>query len=225
MAFLKCLKALLIPLLFSQHDRTVENSFNEFLMQKEKQAWHELSTIGIYRESIEPLFLREIKNYTTKLPSKIERLSQETINCIHQVMNDFGIDPSSISIVESDEVAIASALDSTLTISPSSFLVLPSNAQAFVIAHELQHIIYKDSSFCHFIKQTIKKYNLPLDAYFKYVRFIELRADIKAAIRSKEYALGYKAFVEELTHSQMAIAHLSQSERISQANEILAQFN
>ncbi|HEX2978084.1 MAG TPA: hypothetical protein VHO47_03115 [Candidatus Babeliales bacterium] len=228
------LLGILLPLtslpLYTEHVDPL-NHYDQKLLAQENYCWKRFEAIGIYRNSIQVPYLKEAQNYQTIFDSPKIDLPQETLTLIYRVMNDFGINPRSISIVGSNNPFAITARDFAIFINKEYFFRYSTKAQLFLVAHEMQHIIYKDNSFCHFLTNAVKNGKLNEirhdGALYTYLRFTELRADVKAAIFSKEYAQGYVAFIEELLALEGdtdGITHPKNSERLNLGREILAAF-
>ncbi|MBI2774954.1 hypothetical protein HYX58_03025 [Candidatus Dependentiae bacterium] len=202
------------------------NHYNEKLLAEENQCWQQFEKIGIYQDSLLAPYFKEAQRYQTNFDFPKVDLPQETLTLFYRAMSDFGINPRSISIVGSETDSPLGTRSFSLFVNKEVFLRFSAPAQLFLIAHEIQHIIYKDNSFCHFLENTVKNGKINADApVCAYLRFTELRADIKAATFSREYAQGYVAFIQEMIASRgdtNGITHPKNSDRLNLAREILA---
>ena len=168
---------------------------------------------------------RELQDVNKNLPP----LSQEIVAIVHAVMNDFSIDHNTITILPFEDYCPAAADDYSLFINESLFTLLTPAAQKFCIAHELQHFLNKDDSTNYVLLQhyTEEKENVPFDHPLNQIsRLQELRADLGAALKNDEYALGFKEFIQtalEIVGDGPGTTHPKNSLRLSYADLLLTQ--
>ncbi|MBI2774957.1 hypothetical protein HYX58_03040 [Candidatus Dependentiae bacterium] len=213
------------------------NKFNEQLATFEKKAWDSLATVGVNKDECLAEIIPTEKQYNKMHAKKTrisQKLSKKTINLAKEVLSSFGIDPNSISIQPIDSSSPAEVEEDTLFINEKELHSLPENAQKFVLGHEAQHILHKDC-FCKAAIDNLSNQKLdwesPRSDYplNEFSRFIEWRADIKAAMAGPDYAQGYIEFAQMRNASEPydddeETSHPLFKNRVAMAKEIYATF-
>ena len=129
-------------------------------------------------------------------------------------------------LVSWNDNSIAAGTDSFLFINEREFNKLSTQAQKFIIGHEIQHYLNQDCSTNYVIKRHYRKAlgSLPKDhTVNKLYRFQEIRSDIKASLQSNEYTQGYVEFTQSLMKKRenSGITHPKNSLRLSIAQELM----
>jgi hypothetical protein len=204
----------------------------EALSHLETTTWNKVATIvGISQEYClqhrEELFDLEDKDQKgTGRP-----VSQENKNLIVNVLRDFNVDPATIRILPYDHKSPAGALETVLFVNESIFNTLSKQGKKFVIGHELQHMIHKDSitrRALEILTENKKSSQAITDTLNGVWRYHEYRADIKAALKNREYAQGYLEFVQTLSTmfgENAGITHPKNSRRLAIADQILTSYD
>lgn len=155
-----------------------------------------------------------------------KRLSTKTRKIVTAIIKDFGLRPQDIPLVSWNVDSYAAATDSALLINEELFAPLPLYVQKFLIGHELQHLIYKDTSTRYILDECYKFSDLlpknhPIP---KLIRFQEIRADIQSALKGDEYLQGYRLFVEMIAQQgeNEGLTHPKHSVRLAMANKLIA---
>ncbi|MBI2774955.1 hypothetical protein HYX58_03030 [Candidatus Dependentiae bacterium] len=208
----------------------IEYAYN-YLSKEEQNTWAYLNAFDINKAlleakatELEPDHIRrqnEKAHSTTELSEKTQKLAAE-------VLASCGIDPASIKIVATERDCAACASETTLLINEKLLNSYSRNAQLFILAHETQHIIYKD--YLHIsaleailadknLSYQINSFNDPLNYYS---RFCEFRADANAALKGGPFAQGYLEFTQaSLNEGEQAEPnHPSDNDRFALAQEI-----
>lgn len=214
-----------------------KNPFNvdSYIAEEKRKVADELAVHGFTSEVISrkqaeimPEYLDQLKSMNAYILTT--PLSPEIIALIKEVCKDFGIDYTKLTIINIDQksgIAEAGTTDISLVINEPLFKKLSLPAQRFVLAHELQHYIYKDDSYFFAVSRLIqdsgKKELMPLldKACYQF----EMRADLLAAKKSPEYAQGQKEFCQYVLNAfgdGPGTTHPTTSLRIAMADQILA---
>jgi hypothetical protein len=207
-------------------------SYTIWLQQEEQAIWSELSSkISLSHEECDRLrkqwdedYKRGEENLCNK-DGKNQAVSQATQNRIRTILNDFGLAAQQIPIVAWKDNSCAASTDTMLFINEREFCKLSAKSQKFIIGHEIQHYIHKDCSTNYIINRYYKaaQKNLPYQhPVNKLHRFQEIRADIKSALKSSDYAEGYVEFMEKLSKKREnnGISHPKNSLRLSTGKQI-----
>ncbi|HEX2978087.1 MAG TPA: hypothetical protein VHO47_03130 [Candidatus Babeliales bacterium] len=215
-------------------DEKPVNKFNEQLATFEKKAWDSLATVGVNKDECLAEIIPIEKQYNKTHAKKnciSQKLSPKTIKLAKEVLSSFGINPDSISIQPIDSHSPAEVEEDTLFINEKELHSLTENAQKFVLGHEAQHILHKDC-FCKAAIDNLSNQKLdwesPRSDYplNEFSRFIEWRADVKAALTGPEYAQGYIEFSkmgkETEPYDDEETSHPLFKNRVAMAKEIYA---
>lgn len=191
---------------------------NSYLLKKHDAIWKqiiEVAPTGLIKDAednFENKFwperlgkFKEFENNGTLLQN------EEILEMANEVLDDLFIDKSKVKIFDEYlrmlgdpnkknlEFAQLSTLGS-LAMSQRNYIFIQPHllskrlvsciAKKYVIAHELFHWINDDLKKNHLLNFIYIKNLFPGDIYSKYLRFGEMRADIKAGMISREYAQG-----------------------------------
>lgn len=210
-----------------------------WLKQEETTIWAELEkAIGLSLEYC-PQFKENNKELYEKSLATMERdyrsneiVSPETIQLIHEVMLDFGIDKNKVTILPWKLGCVASATDKQLFVNELLLNALELKSKKFIIGHELTHYINKDHStnfFVKNIKPIIEINKVDLNNIFNTLKkFQEMRADINSSFKSVEYAQGNISFFNKFIHENgdlQSNAHPKSSFRFEVGNRIVSLLN
>jgi hypothetical protein len=198
--------------------------YKAVLKQHEAQVWQALENVGIDRAQFDKAFK---KHKNRPFPTDIKRTASGPVcDIVKTVTADFGINPATISIVQTNDQSAAAATHGVVHINEKKFNALSSNAQEFVVAHELQHMINRDGAAKDIIGTMLKEKNIQertCDARNQFYRFAEERADIDAALAKPKYAQGYVEFIQALIEQEgenPGITHPKNSARLALAKDI-----
>lgn len=202
-----------------------------YLKKTEAQVWESLNSLGLNRHVCEEKCKKKIQEYGHERAKKSRDISKSNYDLIKTVLQDFKIDGTQLSIQTWDESSAAGINNNTLFINPKKFDQLSLCSKKFVIGHELQHYIHHDP-----VMKGIFLDEMPEGAFDnscaenplnQFARFKEERADIKTALKSKEYAQGYIEFIQTISRAgdNKGITHPKHSKRLQIGNAILNTFN
>ncbi len=174
--------------------------YQEWLNKEEQHVWQELEkVISLSFEQCESLKTNSIDAYNTYITSMIKEyaaldknVSEQTIQLVHAIMKDFGIDPKGITIYAWNLPSAAAACDTLIFINEPLLIELSPAAQKFAIGHELIHLIKKDHSANYFVEKAA--INTDPASLHQLSQLQELRADILASLQGAEYAQGATEF-------------------------------
>lgn len=198
-----------------------------YLEKNESAVWQALETCGIDKCTCQARCDRQVSKYRTKKSKKSRAISQENYTLINQVLKDFNIDQNSLNIEPWNDNSAAGINDTTLFINQKKFNQLSYHAKKFVIGHELQHYIHHDPTMKGIFLDIMNKERHDLssdsDPLNQYARLKEERADIKTALKGKEYAQGYVEFMQKIsqTGENKGITHPKNSKRLAISKSIL----
>jgi predicted metal-dependent hydrolase len=211
-----------------------ENEVMEALKQKEIVVWNALQKIGITKEKCDQLREQSYDDYLTQIQkfcSSPIKLSQATIDFVRPIMQEFGLNEADITIAHWDVDSPAGSCDNLLLVNEKAFNQCSEKARRFIIAHELQHIINQDHSTRSTIRDLLPKSEpetskLPSEhPFLQLYRFHEERADMQAAMKSKEWAENFLAFAQEyhkcFGDAIVAPTHPKYSERLNMAQALI----
>jgi hypothetical protein len=215
--------------ILEQNDAT-----SEWLNKQERQIWdHIYSTTNINKQECQRLKEQRRYEYNGfeeqlhKEETSTTPLSYKTRKIVTKIIQDFGLRSHEISLLSWNVDSYAAATDSALLINEKLFAPLPLCVKKFLIGHELQHLIYKDTSTRYILDESYQSSDtLPKNhPIMKLFRFQEIRADIQSAVKSAEYKEGYRMFIEILAQEgeNEGITHPKHSVRLSMANKLITQ--
>lgn len=185
------------------------DAISQALKNAENNMWEGLKTINIEKQDVNTETERWFKIYTernaqsSKNELQTSGLSKDTETFIKNVINDLPVDAQAIKLRATDEYTTAYSNLDTVIINEKLLNRYSEEARAFIIAHEVAHIEFKDSLMAGIIEQ-IGNVNIsalgetqPNHPVCKYSRFTEWRADMWACQNYKNGLKGYTAFCEE----------------------------
>ncbi|MGE0009266.1 MAG: hypothetical protein AB7F19_01885 [Candidatus Babeliales bacterium] len=179
--------------------------------------------IDEYGNELKTDILRDNRRIAKKSP----KISASILEIVYEILNDFGIDPRSISIISYDgQGSPAGADDYTLHIDENAFASYSPEAQRFIIAHEISHMKNRDHTFASALASLLEcESNSRPAAFHAFERATELRADIHAMLKHPDYAQGGISFFQALLDRNgdgRGITHPRPSERLKVAHDIQA---
>lgn len=214
----------------------VAHSYNAWLEQEEIANWQELAKkVNLSHDYCNELKKQWYDDYKRgesdlqKKEGKDQPVSKATHDRITSILSDFGLATDKIPIVAWKDNSAAAATDTMLFVNEREFHKLSSEAQKFIIGHEIQHYLHKDCSTNYVLNRFYKpaQKSLPKEhPVNKFHRFQELRADIKSALKGPDYARGYVQFMEILSKKRenSGITHPKNSLRLSTGKAMLTSF-
>ena len=177
---------------------TTVTQLKQFIAVQEQIAWNAMESLGISKDRCYQLVQEWEKEYNqTRSQATVDKnLSKEIRKQVQDTLKTYGVDSSKINIERYDKgLSAAGATNDTIVINQQKFSSLPQNAQQFVLAHEVQHIIYKDAIAKEVIKDLLKiksTHSKDIDSPLNQLsRFFEIRADVMASIKNPVIAQGY----------------------------------
>lgn len=215
------------------------NDFITALQSEEKLIFDELEKLGLSKNELDALQIDHRQEYIDcrkKLENNEAKnaISNKTLSMINRVASDFNVNPADLKIIHiKDQGYPACATDYQLLIDEDNLLEFSENAQEFIIAHELQHLLLKDDSTRVFISSSIPRnpqlLNDPNFIINKINRFQEKRADTLATLKHPRYAQGSISFHQELFKQRgtegAGITHPKISDRLNLAKSVLQLHN
>ncbi|MGE0206483.1 MAG: hypothetical protein AB7R69_01395 [Candidatus Babeliales bacterium] len=204
------------------------------LNKLEEEVWQALSSEKkITKEQVEEMRQKKYSEYKKDhtRPDNGLTLSSATISFVHNIMDEFGVDKKEIILIAQPSMVGAAQVidDFHMEVNEKNLAKFSPEAQAFIIGHELQHIIFKDHSTAYFIRTLLpepEKYE-PLFArehpMMQFYRFREERADVMAATRNDIWAHNYAIYAQEnlaLRGDAAVDWHVRSSKRVVLAQEI-----
>lgn len=184
--------------------KTISNKFAAQVNSLEQQTWKSLEKVGISKDEI----YKKVHEYhkKEKKPQNDGKISLKLRKLITSLADYFKIDASKIVITPTQNPAIspAAATSNTIYVNEKSLNHYSLDAQQFILAHEMQHMINLDSWAKYEISKIIKEKNIqinetdPDSPVNQFSRFCETRADIDAATAKPEIAHGYVEFTQKL---------------------------
>lgn len=209
--------------------------YKAYLQQEENKVWQKLETINISKETIENLKKTSYQNYlsdNSPYKDNNEPVSKKHETMVHEILLEFGINPTTITIGYWDGPSEACAGDFFLKINPVLIEKVSAETQRFMIAHEIQHILNKDHSSTYFIRSLLENpvsnsELTPDHPLMQFILFAEKRADMQAALKSPEWAQRYLCFAQEIAQlddlDPNDPTHPGTSERVKIAQTLLEQ--
>lgn len=200
------------------------------LQELEQNAWKILNANGVTKDACMTIKQKHYKNYLQELSAlknecacANQYISESTRALFAAVLNDFGIDANSITLVARESISPAAATDTFFFVNEEMLNNYSPLAQKFIIGHELQHLIHKD----HSTKFALIKIEVDVSplAYNTLEHFFETRADTLTALKNEAYAQGKIEFMKrnlELYGDNKGITHPKTSLRLARAQEIVA---
>lgn len=212
-----------------------KNYFIDWINQEEKAVWQEIeSALNLTYDQCQKLKKNDIKQYQEasntmrKNYESGEKVSQDTINFIHGIMKEFGVNKETVSIVAWNVGSAAAATDNFIFVNEKILNNLEPQAKKFAIGHELIHLIKGDHSTNYFVQK--QKPVRPLNAndsenpINKIQRLQEFRADILASLQGIDFAKGnilfFKKHLEQNGEVQRIISHPKCSSRLKIGEKI-----
>ena len=181
----------------------------KWLEKEEQELWRELGNIGIGKN----VYKRHEKKYRKEYAqlNKVGRpdappISNETIQLIRPILELFDIDPDKVSICHLALPIPIATNDEAMLINENMFNIMSHKGKLFTIAHEAQHIKFKDDSHLYILEELIKHQCTDKDKakhlMCRVQRFLEARADYYAAIKDSIFAEGLVESTTRMLHVQ-----------------------
>jgi hypothetical protein len=177
------------------------NDYKKQLEQEEARIWSGFEKVGITKDEFEELKEYAQKTIDASFKQEASTISVATINLINTVCKDMNYTKPFNILSFSDSSTCAQSTSKTLSINEKDFLQLPRDAQKWVIAHEITHMIHLDSINNMVLEKLIVDKKLTDNDQIKKLRanyFLmqENRADFTAASINPEYAQGFYSFMQ-----------------------------
>lgn len=243
-AFLLAKRASVLSILFAtvfaanlpvKKDNSRKNEVLAYLSKYEAEAWQKLEKIGIARQACQAFLDNLIeKPYSQEKLSK-KPLSKKIKAIVAAVMSDFNIDLAMLKLQAYYSQSEASTTHDTLFIDERGCLQHSENALRFIIAHELQHVIYNDYLMLYSIEtlsQALRTDKRIVDEVIAfYSRFTEERADLMASLNAAVYAQGFLEFTQHCLREDSSssahteTSHPSHDKRLHLAHNVCGVFS
>jgi HD-GYP domain-containing protein (c-di-GMP phosphodiesterase class II) len=212
-----------------------QNTIIHDLEKESREIQDNLAKIGVTAEKIaaykKNYYQQYIESDQSATPNNVAKPIQDFV---HGILKDHGINPHEITLVKWTDPSPAAATLKRIFINEKTFSELSESARRFVIGHEVQHILHEDNLTIFLINNILEtdieklaentnNHNHP---YCLYSRFIEKRADMKAALKNELYAQGYVDFLQERIKKYGDTptgTHPLRAERLKVAQTILEQ--
>lgn len=156
-------------------------------------------------------------------------LSQKTITLVQGILTDFNIDSSSVIVMAIDEnVPAYSDGHRIICINEEALTAYPNDAQKFIIAHELGHIINRHAIQSDALESALQSHPQAHQYTQKFNKMYEMQADATAIAHSKKYAqagMSYLTTYLERNGNFESPTHPSAHERLAVAQKIHTALN
>ena len=182
----------------------VLSDYPHLIKQQEEMLWQELAQHGITQEEYAQACATYQQTYDADIEIMKKRYSSSTplsaqmVAFIHEIVREFGIDPTTITLISTNLASAAAATDTVLFVNESSVAHYTAKVKRFAIGHECTHIKNKDHSTRFYIKkacldkgENISDWQHP---YNKMRHLHEMRADITPSLKNLDYAQGCVEF-------------------------------
>lgn len=172
--------------------------WHTYIGDKEQALWQSFEQKGLPYAQFAALKDKKTVDRPSNAKQNVDAGIKELFYAIAQ---DFDVNPKTIALQKvSDGECEAWADKQTMVINEPLFLRLPHQAQRFVLAHELQHIIHNDHEDRYTFDTVMQQANVSgdtaLDLERQFYRFQEERADVLAALKNQEYAQAYECCMQ-----------------------------
>lgn len=159
--------------------------------------------------------------YLTTVP---QHISEETQSLISTLLQENGMNPQEISLVVWDQLSEGAAFGNVLFINEQALYQLSPASRMFVIAHEIQHFLNKDTEVRYALERLLNRDNLDGFPYNDPInqlhRLQESRADIGACLQQSACADGCVNYCKTLNQNSAPPTYPSTKERVAYAQEI-----
>jgi hypothetical protein len=243
----------------SSDDKLIQREYSNFsqleeaLEQKEENLWKALLEAGVSKEEFFRFKAECGWHFLAVGCEKIkakEAVSQKIYNFIVPIIREFGLNPADINIICDNKLHCQAAVGyNFLLINEDLFKRSSEKENKFIIAHELQHFKYQDNLMtdivCYLLSmqekekeirhfdlmgRIINPFFMRNHPYLQLCRFQEERADIKGALKNKEYAKCFLVATKELFEKNIRFAdleytHPSLHKRLAMAQNIINTYN
>jgi hypothetical protein len=209
----------------------IEYAYN-YLAGQEQNAWNHINPFGIDKKTLESkageIEHKHIKAQEDLAPRK-KHVSENTKKLVLEILESSGIDTKNIKILATEMECAAAASETVVFINEPLLEKYSQDEQLFIIAHEAQHMVYKDYLHNCALKEVLQDKNISYqcsninDPANCYSRFCELRADVNAALKGKRFTDGFLKFAQktfDAHESNPGTTHPSDKDRLALAQEI-----
>ncbi len=172
-----------------------------------------------------PKFKKDGEKTNRRRLKQFGPIQNDVVSLIHDVLEDFSIDPQAINLIPYDgHGSPAAADDYNMYIDQENLATFSPEAQRFVIAHEISHYLAKDhsieSALSNLVDYSDKAQKKSMHTF---ARSTEFRADINAMLKGDEYTIGAIAFFNELIDrygDEPCATHPRPSDRLKIAHDM-----
>lgn len=204
--------------------------FSQKLDTELEKVWTSFKTIGISKQQYDQALQNNRQKYLrSDYPNGNQPISPETRTFVQGILKEFGIDPKEITLVGWKDISPAGASEKVMYINQEELNKYSDRAKRFVIGHEIQHILHQDN-FSRYtlelmLNNQVEKMGQQKDhPLCQFNRFKETRADVKTALKGKEWAEGYLEFTKvfhKRAGNNPGITHPLIQDRIALAQEMV----
>jgi hypothetical protein len=215
-------------------DKTLTLSAHNYFIQKLdtalQEVWKSFEKIGITKQRYQQALQEYRQKYLrSDYPNGSNQVSSDTKQFVQGILKEFGINPQEITIVGWNDISPAGASEKVIYINEKEFNTYSQDAKYFLIGHEIQHILHQDNCSRYTLELLCNYNGIPTEQskespLCQYSRFKEMRADVKTALKGKNWAQGYLDFAKEFhkrAGNNPGITHPLIQDRIALAQEIL----
>ncbi len=218
----------------SSYDLSLEQfvAYRELLMDT---TWAQLGKAGVthndcvqFLNTYGHVLKNQLESNYGQRSQGLDPISDHTMQLIHEVLIDFGIDPNTIVIIPyRSKGSPAAADDYTLYIDEQDLVTLCPESQRFILAHEIAHFKSKDNGFESALENLMDEHKTEAQrkAFYTFSHATEIRADINAMLQDIEYTKGGITFLKLLIQyygDAASFTHPSPSVRLKIAQDIQA---
>jgi Zn-dependent protease with chaperone function len=217
--------------------KTIHNKFTSQVDSLEQQTWQSLEKVGISKDEI----YKKVNEYdqmhmeyyqkNQNSPPKKKPVSARVKKLVTSLIDYFKVDAPKIDLIATSDpnLSPATAINDAIFINEEEFFSFSTDAQEYIISHELQHIINRDPFALYAVDQALLERKIELDennpdfVSNQFSRFCETRADIGAATSKPETAHGFVEFTQELINRgdcNPGTTHPKTEKRLALAQEI-----
>ncbi len=217
--------------------KTISNKFAAQVDSLEQKTWKSLEKVGISKDEIykkvneyDQMHMEYYQKNQTSAPKK-KTVSARVKKIVTSLIDYFKVDAPKIDLIATSDpnLSPATAINDAIYINEEEFCDFSADAQEYIIAHELQHIINRDPFALYAVDQALTERKIELDennpdfVSNQFSRFCETRADIGAATSKPEIAHGFVEFTQELINRgdhNPGTTHPKTEKRLALAQEI-----
>ena len=203
----------------------------QWLQHEEEEIWNKLHQLGIGKQVYlehEVQYRQDYAKLNKVGKPDAPTISTKTINLIKPILQQFDIDPNKVQICHLALPIPIATNDEAMLINESIFNKMSHKGKLFTIAHEAQHIKFKDDSHLYILEELIKSNNIDKEKaqsiMSRVQRFLEARADYYAASKDQLFAEGLVESTIRMLQVQgenSIATHPMKKTRIALGNKIL----